>query len=141
MLQFYFWGMIYKEDLLQFIWEKYIFEDKRLMTVCGKTLTIKSRGSKNLDQGPDFVNARIILDDTEWAGNIEIHLTTSEWMHHGHSNDANYKKYLGHGAADELAKRQTSTPKGLIGADEVARVVLFLISPQSGNITGEVISI
>ena len=58
-----------------------------------------------------------------------------------HSNDANYKKYLGHGAADELAKRQTSTPKGLISADEVARLVLFLVSPQSGNITGEVISI
>jgi 3-oxoacyl-[acyl-carrier protein] reductase len=58
-----------------------------------------------------------------------------------HANDANYRKYLGHGAADELAKRQTSTPKGLIDADEVARVVLFLISPQSGNITGEVIGI
>jgi 3-oxoacyl-[acyl-carrier protein] reductase len=58
-----------------------------------------------------------------------------------HSNDANYKKYMGHSSAVELAKRQTSTPKGLIGADEVASVVLFLISPQSGNITGEVISI
>ena len=58
-----------------------------------------------------------------------------------HANDANYRKYLGHGAADELAKRQTSTPKGLIYADEVARVVPFLISPQSGNITGEVIGI
>ena len=58
-----------------------------------------------------------------------------------HSNDANYKKYLGHTAADELAKRQTSTAKGLIGADEVARLVLFLVSPQSGNITGEVIGI
>jgi 3-oxoacyl-[acyl-carrier protein] reductase len=58
-----------------------------------------------------------------------------------HSNDANYKKYLGHSAAEELAKRQTSTAKGLIRADEVARLVLFLVSPQSGNITGEVISI
>ena len=58
-----------------------------------------------------------------------------------HSNDANYKKYMGHTAADELEKRQTSTPKGLIGADEVARVVQFLASPQSGNITGEVIGI
>ena len=58
-----------------------------------------------------------------------------------HSNDANYQKYVGHTAAEELAKRQTSTAKGLIGADEVARLVLFLASPQSGNITGEVISI
>jgi NAD(P)-dependent dehydrogenase (short-subunit alcohol dehydrogenase family) len=58
-----------------------------------------------------------------------------------HSNDANYQKYVGHTAAEELAKRQTSTAKGLIGADEVARLVLFLASPQSGNITGEVIGI
>ena len=58
-----------------------------------------------------------------------------------HANDAKYKKYMGHGAADELAKRQTSTAKGLIGADEVARVVQFLASPHSENITGEVIGI
>jgi 2-keto-3-deoxy-L-fuconate dehydrogenase len=58
-----------------------------------------------------------------------------------HSNDANYKKYLGHTAADELAQRKTSTPKGLISAHEVARAVLFFSSPESGNITGEVISI
>ena len=96
MLRFYLWGMIYKEDLLQFIWEKYIFEDKKLTTVCGKSITIKSRGTKNLDQGPDFVNARIIFDDTEWAGNIEIHLTTSEWLQHGHSQDANYKNVILH---------------------------------------------
>jgi hypothetical protein len=88
--------MIYKEDLLQFIWEKYLFEDKKLNTVCGKKLTIKNRGTKNLDQGPDFIDARIILDDTEWAGNIEIHLTTSEWLHHGHSTDVNYKNVILH---------------------------------------------
>lgn len=58
-----------------------------------------------------------------------------------HRNDENYRKYLGHSAADELAKRQTSTPKGLISADEVARVVLFFASPESKNITGEAISI
>ena len=58
-----------------------------------------------------------------------------------HSNDANYKKYLGHASADELEKRQTSTPKGLVSAEDVARVVSFLASPESANITGEVIGI
>jgi 3-oxoacyl-[acyl-carrier protein] reductase len=58
-----------------------------------------------------------------------------------HANDANYKKYLGHAAADELEKRQTSTPKGLVSAEDVARVVSFLASPESANITGEVIGI
>lgn len=58
-----------------------------------------------------------------------------------HDNDSNYKKYLGHAAADELEKRQTSTPKGLVSAEDVARVVSFLASPDSGNITGEVLGI
>jgi 3-oxoacyl-[acyl-carrier protein] reductase len=58
-----------------------------------------------------------------------------------HRNDANYRKYLGHAAADELEKRQTSTPKGLVSAEDVARVVSFLASPESANITGEVIGI
>jgi len=58
-----------------------------------------------------------------------------------HANDANYKKYLGHAAADELKKRQTSTPKGLVSAEDVARVVSFLASPESANITGEVIGV
>jgi len=58
-----------------------------------------------------------------------------------HDNDSNYKKYLGHAAADELEKRQTSTPKGLVSAEDVARVVSFLASPESANITGEVIGI
>jgi NAD(P)-dependent dehydrogenase (short-subunit alcohol dehydrogenase family) len=58
-----------------------------------------------------------------------------------HNNDSNYKKYLGHAAADELEKRQTSTPKGLVSAEDVARVVSFLASHESANITGEVIGI
>jgi NAD(P)-dependent dehydrogenase (short-subunit alcohol dehydrogenase family) len=58
-----------------------------------------------------------------------------------HANDENYRKYLGHGSADELEKRLMSTPKGLVSAEDVARVVSFLASPESNNITGEVISI
>ena len=58
-----------------------------------------------------------------------------------HANDDNYKKYLGHGSADELEKRLTSTPKGLVSAEDVARVVSFLASPESNNITGEAISV
>ena len=76
--------MIFKEDLLQYIWEHYNFDDKVLITTCGKRIFIKNRGLRNFDQGPDFINARIVLDKTEWAGNIELHLPTKEWVHHGH---------------------------------------------------------
>jgi hypothetical protein len=88
--------MIFKEDLLQYIWEHYKFDDKDLITTCGKKISIKNRGLRNFDQGPDFIDARIVLDKTEWAGNIELHLTTKEWMHHGHSQDPNYKNVILH---------------------------------------------
>jgi len=88
--------MIFKEDLLQYIWEHYNFDDKDLTTTCGKRIFIKNRGLRNFDQGPDFINARIVLDKTEWAGNIELHLTTKEWIHHGHSQDLNYKNVILH---------------------------------------------
>ncbi len=88
--------MIFKEDLLQYIWEHYNFDDKVLITTCGKRIFIKNRGLRNFDQGPDFINARIVLDKTEWAGNIELHLTTKEWIHHGHSQDPNYKNVILH---------------------------------------------
>jgi hypothetical protein len=85
-----------KEDLLQFIWEKKYFDTTSLKTVCGKTVIIKCQGTRNLDQGPDFLNARILIDQTEWAGTIELHTTTREWGRHGHHNDLNYKNVILH---------------------------------------------
>jgi 3-oxoacyl-[acyl-carrier protein] reductase len=56
-------------------------------------------------------------------------------------NDDNYKKYLGRSAADELARREVASPKGLVTVEEVARVVSFLANDASGSINGEVIGI
>lgn len=56
-------------------------------------------------------------------------------------NDDNYKKYLGRGAADELVRREVASPKGLVTAEEVARVVSFLAKDDSGSINGEVIGV
>ena len=56
-------------------------------------------------------------------------------------NDDNYKKYLGRSAADELARREVASPKGLVTVEEVARVVSFLAKDASGSINGEVIGI
>ncbi len=67
-----------------------------LQTVQGEKLFIHSAGLFNTNQGPDFLNARIRIADTIWAGHIELHLKTSEWLRHGHQEDANYNNVILH---------------------------------------------
>lgn len=75
------------EEFLHFAWKYSIFDKKNLKTTCGKKLKIIFPGIHNYNQGPDFLNARIQIDDVTWAGNVEIHSKASDWFAHGHGTD------------------------------------------------------
>mgnify|MGYP001792132628 CR=1 FL=1 len=53
-------------------------------------------GQYNTSSGPDFFNARVRIANQEWAGNLEIHLKSSDWYVHGHENDINYSNVILH---------------------------------------------
>ncbi|MES2882867.1 MAG: DUF2851 family protein, partial [Bacteroidota bacterium] len=53
-------------------------------------------GLLNTNQGPDFLQSRIRIGATSFAGSVELHLLTSHWLQHGHSADANYKNVVLH---------------------------------------------
>jgi hypothetical protein len=84
------------EKLLQYIWQFQYFNKSELQTTAGEKLQIIFPGKLNSDQGPDFTNAQIKIDNTTLAGSIELHLKASQWNEHGHSNDANYKNVILH---------------------------------------------
>ena len=50
----------------------------------------------NQSQGPDFLDARLRLDDRLWAGHVEVHVKTSDWSRHRHSGDPNYANVILH---------------------------------------------
>ncbi|HNW89920.1 MAG TPA: DUF2851 family protein [Bacteroidales bacterium] len=83
------------EDLLCYIW-KYQRFSANIFTTDGKQIKVESPGSANTDAGPDFTNAKIRIDNTLWAGNIEIHLRSSDWYAHRHEQDKAYDNIILH---------------------------------------------
>jgi hypothetical protein len=84
------------ESLLHFVWKFKLFDQTSLKLANGEELIINSPGKHNLDSGPDFHDARLIIGDTKWAGNVEIHVNASDWHKHNHSNDGAYETVILH---------------------------------------------
>jgi hypothetical protein len=84
------------ENLLHYIWKHRLFTSPVLKAVSGENILVLKAGEHNHDAGPDFFNARIKVDDTEWAGNVELHLKTSDWEKHRHQNDKRYHNIILH---------------------------------------------
>ena len=85
-----------KEDFLHYVWQYKKFAFTNLKTVSGQELTIIHSGYYIQQAGPDFFNAQIVIDNQKWAGNIEIHLKSSDWYVHHHQTDANYDNVILH---------------------------------------------
>ncbi len=62
----------------------------------GETIKIIDTGMHNTDEGPDFSNAKIMVDGIIWAGNIEIHYRSSDWERHGHHVNKSYDNIILH---------------------------------------------
>lgn len=84
------------EKLLHYIWQFQHYNKSCLLTNEGNELQVIHPGTYNLNQGPDFLNARIIAGGTTWVGSIELHVLTSDWKLHNHSNDHNYRNVILH---------------------------------------------
>lgn len=83
------------EAFLQYVWQHQMLCDG-LTTTEGQPVVVHRPGDLNRDAGPDFFNARVTIGEVEWAGNIELHLRTSDWKQHRHSADKAYNGIILH---------------------------------------------
>lgn len=84
------------EDFLHHLWQFKKIDFNRLKTSSGADLRVLQTGSYNSQSGPDFFNARIEIDGQLWAGNVEMHLKSSDWYAHGHQTDPAYDNVILH---------------------------------------------
>jgi len=83
------------EEFLHYIWQ-YRLYNPNLVLQTGEPLEVIHPGMHNSDSGPDFFNARIRIGETIWAGNIEIHILSSDWIRHNHQQDMSYDNVILH---------------------------------------------
>jgi len=84
------------ERLLHFIWQFKYFNKNELFTEAGEPLRVLKHGSYNTNQGPDFSEASIMIDDIILVGSIELHINASDWYKHRHTTDSNYNNVILH---------------------------------------------
>ncbi|MGB5941439.1 MAG: DUF2851 family protein [Leeuwenhoekiella sp.] len=88
--------MIIREDFMHWLWQHKKMNWQSMQTVDGLPVVLKRAGRHNTLAGPDFFNARLEIDGQQWAGNVELHIRSSDWYAHGHEQDAAYQNVVLH---------------------------------------------
>jgi hypothetical protein len=85
-----------QEDFLHYLWKHKKFDVSNIKSATNETITIVSIGQHNLNSGPDFFNAQLKIGNQLSAGNLEIHIKSSDWYLHNHETDSNYDNVILH---------------------------------------------
>jgi hypothetical protein len=85
-----------KEEFLHYLWKYSLYNTEELLDADNNPIIVINPGEYNRDSGPDFFNARIIIDGTEWAGNVEIHIRSSDFDNHRHNTDPAFDNVILH---------------------------------------------
>lgn len=104
------------EELMYYVWQQRMFQS--ISTLDNTEIEIIHPGLRNLDAGPDFFNAKIRIDGTVWAGNVEMHVKASDWFRHHHQEDKTYDSVILH------VVLQADTEVRLQDGDTVKTVVM-----------------
>ena len=91
-------GGRWTERHLQCVWYNASLRPDALATDDGEPVEVESCGRWNLEAGPDFLDA-VLLVGTErrrLVGDVEVHIRPSGWTQHRHNADPRYANVIAH---------------------------------------------
>ena len=103
-----------QEDFLHYLWKHKKIDVSNIKTTDNEIINVLSVGQHNFNSGPDFFNAQLEIDNQLWAGNVEIHIKSSDWFLHNHELDKAYDNVILHVVwehdTDVLRRNNTKIP-------------------------------
>ncbi|WP_165157560.1 DUF2851 family protein [Parabacteroides sp. ZJ-118] len=84
------------ERLLRYVWKYKLYVSTSLTTTDGLPVAVIDPGIQNTGAGPDFINAKLKIGGTVWAGSVEIHEKSSDGLHHHRDSDKAYDSVILH---------------------------------------------
>lgn len=111
------------EAWLASIWERQSFDRHALRTTSGVAFQVVYPGRRTGEAGPDFHDAILALPDGSLLrGEVEIHLESGGWEHHGHQRDPAYDRVLLHVVLAAAAPTFTSQGKPVLTLELAGRL-------------------
>jgi hypothetical protein len=88
----------YSERHLKCAWFAPEFRPVELRAESGETVIVEKPGRWNLEKGPDFLDAALLVgaEHRRITGDIEVHIHPADWQNHGHSSDPAYARVIAH---------------------------------------------
>lgn len=85
-----------REETLYKFWVDKVCTSIELTTCNGHKIVVLSKGLRNINTGPDFLNAVLLINNELKVGDIEFHINEKDWFLHKHQHDKNYSNVILH---------------------------------------------
>ena len=104
------------ERHLQCTWFDARYRPSRLLTDEGEPVQVLSPGLWNLESGPDFLDAELLVGESQRhvRGDIEIHVRPSDWNAHHHAGNPAYDRLAAHVTYLPGRLAATAIPPGVL---------------------------
>ncbi|MDR2850101.1 MAG: DUF2851 family protein, partial [Verrucomicrobiota bacterium] len=91
-------GFHWTERHLQCLWYDAKLRPAAFPAPGGETVTVLDPGEWNLEAGPDFLNATLLVQPgaRQLRGDIEVHVHPADWDAHAHAADPAYARVIAH---------------------------------------------
>ncbi len=90
-----------QEAFLHYLWRRQKFEPSPWRGTKGECIELIDPGWLNADSGPDFKEAKVYINGILWAGQVELHVRSSDWYRHQHQGDPAYANVILHVVYEE----------------------------------------
>lgn len=114
---------------IQCVWYDARLRPERLLTHAGEAVRVIEPGRWNLEAGPDFLDAILEIgpDRRRVMGDVEIHVHSRDWLHHGHGDDPAYARVVAHVTFDDAPLPVGALPAGTL---QLSLRLPLLANPQ-----------